>query len=204
MPKHARCAVGFCDNDARYPDLCTVRSYVKDLKFHRWPKDPELAEIWRKQVAKGRKDHFNPSPGSSGTFVCSLHFPRGERTPGKRETDYPTLFLTTTEFLQKQSPKTRKNNERNKESTSLAVDVSDSESQDYLDLSLRISMRFAQFSREFEVRKHTGLPSTEAFKCLFQYLMPKAQRMQYWRGVKQTRKETPKEGPEDPYFESKG
>ena len=53
MPKHARCCVGFCDNDERFPNLLVVRSHVKELKFHRWPKDPNLAELWRKQVAKG-------------------------------------------------------------------------------------------------------------------------------------------------------
>ena len=40
MPKHARCCVGFCDNDKRFPNLLVVRSHVKELKFHRWPKDP--------------------------------------------------------------------------------------------------------------------------------------------------------------------
>ena len=52
MPKHARCCVGFCDNDKRFPNLLVVRSHVKELKSHRWPKDPNLAELWRKQVAK--------------------------------------------------------------------------------------------------------------------------------------------------------
>ena len=60
MPKHARCCVGFCDNDKQFPNLLVVRSHVKELKFHRWPKDPNLAELWRKQVAKGRSDNFNP------------------------------------------------------------------------------------------------------------------------------------------------
>ena len=61
MPNHARCAVGFYDNDKRYPDLAYVRSHVKNLTFHKWPVDPKLSEIWRKQVAKTRGDVFNPS-----------------------------------------------------------------------------------------------------------------------------------------------
>ena len=69
MPKQARCCVGFCDNNKRFPNLLVVRSHVKELKFHRWPKDPNLAELWRKQVAKGRSDNFNPEPGLEGTFV---------------------------------------------------------------------------------------------------------------------------------------
>jgi len=112
MPKHARCAVGLCDNDARYPELLVKRSHVKDLKFHRWPRDPKLAEIWRKQVAKGRSDNFNPAPGTTGTFICSNHFPEGKRTPDKPDTDYPSVFLTTSEFLKKVSPKKRKIVER--------------------------------------------------------------------------------------------
>jgi len=98
MPQHARCSVGFCDNDARYPELLIVRSHVKDLKFHRWPRDSKLAEIWSKQVAKGRSDDFNPLPGSTGTFVCSNHFPEGKRTPNNPDTDYPSIFLATSDF----------------------------------------------------------------------------------------------------------
>ena len=48
MVKNARCAVGYCDNDKRYPELQVKRSHVEKLIFHRWPKDPALAEIWRK------------------------------------------------------------------------------------------------------------------------------------------------------------
>ena len=104
MPKHARCCVGFCDNDKRFPNLVVVRSHVKELKFHRWPKDPNLAELWRKQVAKGRSDNFNPEPGSEGTFVCSNHFPEGTRTRHNPSTDYPSVFLTLSDFLNKPSP----------------------------------------------------------------------------------------------------
>ena len=47
MVKNARCAVGYCDNDKRYPELQVKRSHVKTLVFHEWPKDPVLAETWR-------------------------------------------------------------------------------------------------------------------------------------------------------------
>ena len=101
MPKHARCAVGFCDNDKRYPDIAFVRSHVEDFKYHKWPVDPKLAEIWRKQVAKTRGDAFNPSPGATATFVCSNHFPLGRRTPENPKTDYPSIFMTVSDYLQK-------------------------------------------------------------------------------------------------------
>ena len=48
MQKHARCAVGYCDNDKRYADLQQKRSHVDTLMFHKWPKDPQLAEVWCK------------------------------------------------------------------------------------------------------------------------------------------------------------
>ena len=63
MPKHARCCVGHGDNHKRFPNLLVVRSHIKELKFNRWPKEPNLAELWRKQVAKGRGDNFNPKSG---------------------------------------------------------------------------------------------------------------------------------------------
>ena len=101
MPNHAPCAVGFCDNDKRYPDLVYVRSHVKKLTFHKWPVAPKLAEIWRKQVVKTCGDVFNPLPGASGTFVCSNHFPLGRRTPENPKTDYLSIFMTVSDYLQK-------------------------------------------------------------------------------------------------------
>ena len=110
MPKNARFAVGFCDNDKRYPDLAYVRSHVENFTYHKWPVDPKLAEIWRKQVAKIRDDVFNPAPGSSWTFVCSNHFPLGRRTPENPKTDFPSIFMTVSDYLQKRSPKKRRAN----------------------------------------------------------------------------------------------
>ena len=73
MPKHARCAVGLCDNDKRYPDLAYVRSHVKNFTFHKWPVDPKLVE-WRKHVAKTRDDIFNPSPELVGLSSVQIIF----------------------------------------------------------------------------------------------------------------------------------
>ena len=52
-------------------------------------------------------------------------------------------------------------------------------------------MQFEQLTRELEVKVYTGLPSTETFQFLLGYLSEKARSMQYWRGGKQTTKETP-------------
>ena len=108
MPGHARCAIGYCHNDQRYTDLQVKRSQVQTLCFHKWPKDENRAELCRKQVLKSRKDDFNPEPGASETFVCSNHFPMGKRAPGKPETDYPSIFLTLSDYQHQKSPKKRK------------------------------------------------------------------------------------------------
>ena len=156
--------------------------------------------MWRKQVAKGRSDNFNPEPGSEGTFVCSNHFPEGTRTRHNPSTDYPSVFLTLSDFLNKPSPKKRKVSERlaseeNEEEVTTAegtVGRADKEDDlDHDDLHLRVPMRFEQISREADVKTFTGLPSTKCFKCIFDHLFPKAQHMQYWRGPKQTTREAP-------------
>ena len=105
MPKHARCAVGLCDNDKRYPDLAYVRSHENNLMFRKWPVDPKLVKIRQKQEAKTRGDVFNPSPGDSGTFVSSNHLPMERRTPENLKTDYPSIFMTVSNYLQKTSPR---------------------------------------------------------------------------------------------------
>ena len=205
MPKHARCAVGFCDNDKRYPELAYFRSHVENVTYHKWPVDPKLAEIWRKQVAKTRGDIFNPSPGASGTFVCSNHFPLGRRTLEDPKTDYPSVFMTVSDYLQKKSPKKRKVNKLQEAGPSRCLlpsfkesnedgegsDDTDDEMETDTDYCVSVPMQFEQLTREMEVKVYTGLPSTETFRFLFDYLSEKARFMQYWRGGKQTTKESP-------------
>ena len=53
-----------------------------------------------------------------------------------------------------------------------------------------IPFQFEQLTREFEVKLYTGIPSTEAFQSLFNHHRPKAWNMQYWRGSKQTQRES--------------
>ena len=96
MPNHARCAVGFCDNDKRYPDLVYGISHVKNLTFYEWVVDPKLAEIWRRC--------FQSFTWASGTFACSNHFPLG-RTPENRKMEYPSIFITLSDYLQKSRPR---------------------------------------------------------------------------------------------------
>ena len=55
------------------------------------------------------------------------------------------------------------------------------------DYAVSVPKQFEQLTRELEVMVYTGLPSTETFQFLFDYLSEKARSMQYWRGGKQTR-----------------
>ena len=73
--------------------------------FRMWPVDPKLVKIWQKQEVKTRGDVFNPSPGDSGTFICSNHLPMERRTPENLKTDYPSIFMTVSDYLQKKSPR---------------------------------------------------------------------------------------------------
>ena len=63
------------------------------------------------------------------------------------------------------------------------------------DYCVSVPMQFEQLTREMEVKVYTGLPSTETFRFLFDYLSEKARFMQYWRVGKQTTKESPQPPP---------
>ena len=204
IPGSARCAIGYCDNDQRYPDLQVKRLHVQTLCFHKWPKDENHAELWRKQVLKSRKDDFNPEPGASGKFVCSNHFPMGKRTPGKPETNYPSISLTLSDYQHQKLPKKRKT--VGKTSTGGAhcePEETEVEGEEMEDLDqpgsdssepekhlASIPFQFGQLTREFEVKLYSSIPSIEAFQSLFNHLCPKARNMQYWRGSQQTQRES--------------
>ena len=50
----------------------------------------------------------------------------------------------------------------------------------------------AQITRDADVRLCTGMQNTDAFRTLFEYLLPKAKNMNYWKEDKQTEAEKPK------------
>ena len=108
MPKNARCAVGCCDNDKRYPEHLVKRSHVEELVFHKWPKNEHLAGIWLKQLKKGRSDEL----ARKERLFVHFPFPRGKRTPKNPETDFPSLFLTISDYVHSVSPKKRKTRRR--------------------------------------------------------------------------------------------
>ena len=144
--------------------------------------------------------------------MCANYFPLGQRTPKHPETDFPSIFLTVSDYIHSVSPKKRKANRLVQHRSSYETFSTESPTDgrcdsdgeweksefDYSsssenDPSVTVPMRFEEIMRESDVKFFTGLPSTEAFRCLFDYLLPKAKTMQYWRGTKQTQKEKQKE-----------
>ena len=100
----------------------------------------------------------------------------GKRTPGKPETDYPSIFLTLSDYQHQKSPKKRKTIA--KTSTKGAhCEPEETELED--EEMASIPFQFKQLTREFEVKLYTGIPSTEAFQSLFNHRCPKAQNTQY-------------------------
>ncbi|XP_068676803.1 uncharacterized protein [Montipora foliosa] len=104
----------------------------------------------------------------------------------------------------KKSPKKRKANKLQEAGSARSLfpsskeskqdpEESDSDAEEMeadADYSVSVPMQFEQLTREMEVKVYTGLPSPKAFEFLFDYLSPKARFRQYWRGGKQTRKES--------------
>ena len=54
-----------------------------------------------------------------------------------------------------------------------------------------LSLDSVQLTRDADVQFYTGLSNTNVSKTLFDHLIPKASVMHYWKGPRQTLKETP-------------
>ncbi len=194
MGGHDQCAVGPCGNKRRKPDRYLLRSHVKVLRFHQLPKDEKLREQWNLAIHKGRSN-YNPGPNIK---VCSNHFHEGEPTSAH---PVPTLFLTSSDYVHKSSPKKRRLLEKHpsKQSYTASTAASTSASPSHLQASSKTSSASTfslctaseQLTRESDVRFYTGFKDTTTCKVIFEYLLPKAKVMQYWKGDKQTSKETP-------------
>ena len=113
----------------------------------------------------------------------------GKQTPGKPETNYPSIFLTLSDYQHQKSPKKQKTVGKTStkgahcepEETELGdeemedLDQPGSDSSEPEEHLASIPFQFKQLTREFEVKLYTGIPSTEAFQSLFNHLCPKAQ-----------------------------
>ena len=142
----------------------------------------------------------------------------GKQTPGKPETDYPSIFLTLSYYQHQKSPKKRKTVHKTgtkaahdePEETEIEDEDMEVEDQQGSDSSepeehlAIIPFQFEQLTRGFEVKLYTGIPSTDAFQSLFSHLCPKACNMQYWRGSIQTQRESRSPSPFNDYVSSEG
>ena len=54
-------------------------------------------------------------------------------------------------------------------------------------LPVRSALVFARFSQSSVVNFYTGFPNAEAVIMVYDFLEPKARRMHYWKGLKNTR-----------------
>jgi hypothetical protein len=59
------------------------------------------------------------------------------------------------------------------------------------DQTFSLSLDSLQLTRDADVQFYTGLSNTNVSKTLFDHLIPKASVMHYWKGPRQTLKETP-------------
>ena len=122
------------------------------------------------------------------TIVCANHFPIGKRTLGKPETDYPSIFITLSDYQHQKSPKKRKTVVKTStKGAHCEPEESELEDEEMEDLDQQgpnssepgghlasIPFQFEQLTREFELKLYAGIPSTEAFQSLFNHLCPKA------------------------------
>ena len=65
-PKKARCCVGGCNNDDRYPKKYVVRSHVKVMRFFRFTQAKDKRQIWINNIAPGLSGKVS---GGKGSYV---------------------------------------------------------------------------------------------------------------------------------------
>ena len=191
MPGGDRCTVGGCNNDRRYKEKQVVRSHVSHLQFHVLPRNEIIKNRWVKSIEKGRVDF---KPGKHIT-VCSNHFVDAEPTSAN---PVPTLFMTESDSNYLNSPKKRrsiiKSTSQPVKRKLTDIDKKDSDSENETETKVEkmsLCLKSIQLTRDADVHFYTGLQSTDMFGLLFDHLKCKASTMQYWKGEKQTEKETP-------------
>ena len=95
----------------------------------------------------------------------------------------PTLYLIASD-KSKRSPRKRKVVTRNDNGYSPSNAPEKRLRFQEAQVQCNISFTFEQLTREYDVRFYTGLPSSSAFRLLFEQLSAKAREMHYWTGEK--------------------
>ena len=166
-----------------------------------------MIEAWSWQVQEGKKD-FMIGKSRGSVVTCLNYFQDGK--PIKCN-PLPTLFLTPFEHSNTKSPRKRQWLEYNKVTTTsttnkstvytgpsdLDFDNGDNPASDLMEIKVN-SIEFtlctvsAQITRDGNVHLYTGMQNTDAFRILFQHLLPTANNVTYWKGIKQTEAKRPR------------
>ena len=107
----------------------------------------------------------------------------------------PTLFMTESDNTHLSSPKKRRSIVKTETVKWRLIQTSD-EKKSGSELEIKapvvtLCLKSLQITKDGDVHFYTGLQSTDMFGLLFEHLKLKAANMQYWKGDKQTEKETP-------------
>ena len=168
-----------------------------NVKIGKSPFEENARKLWTKQVLKGRK-YWEPG---LYTNVCCNHFVDGKPT---KDYPIPTLFMSgpadaKTPTKKIKSPRKRKPDVATSSRISLftiddveeELETQDMETDQAKSVSSQtdvavLPLVFTQFTREGDVKFHTGFESTEMFKIVFEFVKVKASVMTYWDGNKKT------------------
>ena len=93
MVRKDRCRI--CNNDRCYADKLEIKSHVKTLKCHRFPKDKAKRKWWQTLVNEVRKNFI----ASDESRICSNHFANRKTPQPNIITDYPGQQTVSFSFL---------------------------------------------------------------------------------------------------------
>ena len=72
------------------------------------------------------------------------------------------------------------------------IDISpDNDKNVQCNLLVKLALLFDHFTRDSEVKLHTGFSDSSTFRLVFDQLAKKAQYMHYWKGMTNTAKDLP-------------
>ena len=169
--------------------------------FHYFPKDREARHKWECMIRKSL-DNANFS-ASDNSVVCSNHFP--DRKP-TLQSPFPTCCLTESDVKWKSAPIRQKKvvcevtepplpSNRPVQDRMTKPSIAHYDETQY---PTKVPMHLSQITRESDVKMFTGIKDPETFKFLFEQLSLDARHMIYWRGEKQTHKESALAVPKGP------
>ncbi|XP_074647293.1 uncharacterized protein LOC141903167 [Tubulanus polymorphus] len=172
MGKKDKCSVKSCENKRNKPDHLYKAPHVNQLKFHSFPCNAASREKWITAIRIGDRD-FVPK---SNDHICSNHF-------DETEPDIPTLLLKEGDNLPRRNL-TRKYEPYKKQEykkTGISTQTEATEAVAISTQTVQPSLLFEDICKECDVRFFTGFESRGVFEMVFEWLLPVASVMKYWR-----------------------